>query len=127
MGTSTSFAIEGQGNVVLKMTLRKLLTLNNVLYMPEIRKNLISGSLMNKHGFKTVFESDKIIFSKCRIHLDKGYLCNGFFKPNVLTMINEVGSSVYLLESSNIWHVRLEHVNHDSMQKSIDMERILTL
>ncbi|PKI57989.1 hypothetical protein CRG98_021620 [Punica granatum] len=64
MGNSTHSALEGQGKVVLKMTLGKELTLNNVLYVLEIRKNLVSGSLLNKHGFKMVFESDKVILSK---------------------------------------------------------------
>ncbi|KZV16328.1 hypothetical protein F511_27147 [Dorcoceras hygrometricum] len=55
MGNSATYEIQGQGNVVLKMTSGKELTLNNVLYVPDIRKNLISGSLLNKHGFRIVF------------------------------------------------------------------------
>lgn len=37
MGNSATSEIEGQGNVVLKMTSGKELTLNNVLYLLEIR------------------------------------------------------------------------------------------
>lgn len=48
--------IKGQGKVVLKMTSGKELTLNNVLYVLKIHKNLVSGSLLNKHGFRIVFE-----------------------------------------------------------------------
>ncbi|XP_075494791.1 uncharacterized protein LOC142532361 [Primulina tabacum] len=59
MGNSATSEIKGQGKVVLKMTSGKELTLNNVLYVPDIRKNLVSGSLLNKHGFRIVFESDK--------------------------------------------------------------------
>ena len=46
------------------MTSGKELTLTNVLHVPEIRKNLISGSLLSKNGFKMVFESDKFVLSK---------------------------------------------------------------
>ena len=46
MGNSSSSKVEGQGKVVLKMTLDKELTLNDVLHVPEIRKNLVSGSLL---------------------------------------------------------------------------------
>ncbi|KAK9194952.1 hypothetical protein WN943_003067 [Citrus x changshan-huyou] len=49
MGISATFEIEGQGKVILKMTSGKKLTLDDVLYVPEIRKNLVSGSLLNKH------------------------------------------------------------------------------
>ncbi|XP_073131456.1 uncharacterized protein [Henckelia pumila] len=68
MGNSATSDIKGQGKVILKMTSRKELTLNNVLYVPEIRKNLVSGSLLNKHGFRIVFESDKFVLSKYGIH-----------------------------------------------------------
>ena len=74
IGNSTSFAVEGQGKVLLKMTSGKQLTLNNVLYVPEIRKNLVSGSLLNKHGFRMVFESDKVILSKSGMYVEKGYV-----------------------------------------------------
>ena len=51
MGDSTMSEIQGQGKVILKMTSRKELTLNNVFYMLEIWKNLVSRSLLKKHGF----------------------------------------------------------------------------
>ena len=51
MGTSATLEIQGVGTVVLKMTSGKELTFNDVLYVPEIRKNLVSGWLLNKHGF----------------------------------------------------------------------------
>ena len=41
--------------MVLKMAFGKELTLTNVLYVPKIRKNLVSGSLLNSHGFQMVF------------------------------------------------------------------------
>ena len=42
MGNSSSSKVEGQGKVVLKMTSGKELALNDVLHVPEIRKNLVS-------------------------------------------------------------------------------------
>ena len=55
MGNSSTSEINGQGKVVLSITSGKELTLTNVLYVPEIRKNLVSGSLLNGHGFRLVF------------------------------------------------------------------------
>ena len=53
---SATSVIEGQGKVVLKVTSRKELTLHNVLYVPKIRKNLVSGSLLSKYRLRIVFE-----------------------------------------------------------------------
>ena len=55
IGNSTMSSIKGQGKVVLKMTYGKELTLNNILYVSKIYKNLVSGSLLIKHGFCMVF------------------------------------------------------------------------
>ena len=49
MGNSSTSEIKHQGKVVLKMMFEKELTLTNVLYVPEIRKNLVSSSLLNSH------------------------------------------------------------------------------
>ena len=55
MEKSSTSEIKGQGKVVLKMTFGKELTLTNVLCVPEIRKNLVSDSLLNNHVFRLVF------------------------------------------------------------------------
>ena len=56
MGNSVTSDIKRQGKVVLNLTSGKELTLTNVLYVPEIRKNLVSGSLLNNLRFRLVFE-----------------------------------------------------------------------
>ena len=106
MGNSATSDNKGQGKVVLKMTSGKELTLTNVLYVPEIRKNLVSGSLLNSHGFRLVFESDKFVLSKSEMYVGKGYMSGGMWKLNVMTIIksemNKASSSAYILESSNL-------------------------
>ena len=129
MGNSSSSKVEGQGKVVLKMTSSNELTLNDVLHVPEIGKNLMSGSLLSKKGFKLVFVSDNFILTKNGMYVGKGYMSNGLFKMNVMTVVphtkinnNENTSSAYMLESSNVWHGRLGHVNYDTLRRLINME-----
>ncbi|GKE22405.1 pol polyprotein, partial [Tanacetum coccineum] len=110
MGNSATADIKGEGDVILKMTSEKELKLTNVLYVPEIRKNLVSGWLLNKFGFRLVFESDKFVLSKNQMYVGRGYAMNGMFKLNVMVVkneINKMNSSAYLIESSNVWHGRL--------------------
>ena len=130
MGNSATSDIKGKGKVVLKMTYGKELTLTNVLYVPEIRKNLVSGSLLNSHGFQLVFESDKFVLSKSGMYVGQGYMSGGMWKLNVMTIIksdmNKASSSAYILESSNQWHSRLEHVNYDTLRKLINLNHIPT-
>ena len=129
MGNSSSSKVEGQGKVVLNMTSGKELTLNDVLHVLEIRKNLVSGSLLSKKGIKLVFVLDNFILTKNGIYVGKGYMRNGLFKMNVMIVVppikninNKNTSSAYVLESSNTWHGRLGHVNYDTLRRLINME-----
>ncbi|GJW98685.1 retrovirus-related pol polyprotein from transposon TNT 1-94, partial [Tanacetum coccineum] len=127
MGNSATADIKGEGDVILKMTSEKELKLTNVLYVLEIRKNLVSGWLLNKFGFRLVFESDKFVLSKNQMYVGKGYAVNGMFKLNVMVVkndINKMNSSAYLIESSNVWHGRLGHVNFNSMRRLIKFNSI---
>jgi len=130
MGNSATAEIKGEGDVVLKMTSGKELKLTKVLYVPEIRKNLVSGSLLNKFGFKIVFESDKVVLTKNGMFVGKGYALDGMFKLNVMVTKNDMNkastSSAYIVESSNVWHGRLGHVNFDSIRRLIKLNSIPT-
>ncbi|XP_073152041.1 uncharacterized protein [Henckelia pumila] len=106
--------VVGVGNVVLKMTSGKEMTLKNVLHVPDIRRNLISGSLLSKEWFRLVFESDKFVLTKSGVFFGKGYQDSGLFKLNVMNVIlpeakNKIIGSAYLTESYDLWHERLGH------------------
>ena len=55
-------------------------------------------------------------------------MSGGMFKLNVMTLIpkiNEKASpSAYMLESPNLWHGRLGHVNFDSIRRLIKLDHI---
>ncbi|PHU20670.1 Serine carboxypeptidase-like 17 [Capsicum chinense] len=72
MASSATAKVEGTGKICLKMTSRKVLTLNNVLYVLDLRRNLISVSLLDKNGFKFVTVSGKIVISKGEMYVGKG-------------------------------------------------------
>ena len=76
-----------------------------------------------------MFVSDNFILSKNGMYVGKGYMSNGLFKMNVMTVVPPIKninkkstSSAYMLESSNVWHGRLGHVNYDTLRKLINME-----
>ena len=97
MGNSAVSMIEGSGTVILKFTSGKTVKLNNVLHVPDICKNLISGPVLSKKGFKMVFESDKMVLSKAGMYIGRGYLCDGLFKANVAVVGNKTMYSDYAI------------------------------
>ena len=58
-----------------------------MLHVPDICKNLVSGSLLSKNGFELVFVSDKFVLFKNDMYIRKGYLSDDLFKLNVLTVV----------------------------------------
>lgn len=53
------------------MTSGKEFNLNNVLHVLDIRKNLVSSSLLRKNVFNLVFVSDKFILTKNNMYVGK--------------------------------------------------------
>ncbi|GJW87925.1 zinc finger, CCHC-type containing protein [Tanacetum coccineum] len=119
MGDDHFAPVHGKGSVVLEFSSGKSITLFNVLYVPKLRKNLISGPVLNKCGYKQVYESDKYILSKCGVFVGFGYYNNGMFMLN-LNKVSDDSDSVYMSSSSTVvnsslWHARLGHVHYKRM------------
>ena len=79
MGNTATSRIARTGKVMLKMTFGKVLTLNSVLHIPTIRKNLVSSALLVKNEFKCVLVSNKVVITKNEMFIGKGYLNEGLF------------------------------------------------
>ena len=124
MGNSSTSNVEGKGNVMLKFTFGKVVTLTDVLHVPEIRKNLVSVPILSEKGFKLVFESNRFILTKAGMYVGKGYLAEGLFKLNVLvtnTINNNKNTFAYIVDSFVLWHPRLEHVNNRSIHRMVNL------
>ena len=118
LGDSHTAQVLGKGKVMLKLTSGKILTLNDVLHVPNIRANLVSVALLGKVGVKVSFESDKIVMTKNNIFLEKGFCNQGLFILSISKVINgNASSSAYLVDSYDIWHARLGHVSSGYIKK----------
>jgi hypothetical protein len=125
MGNGLHATVRGVGTVDLKFTSGKIVQLKNVLHVPSIKKNLVSGSRLMKDGFKLVFESNKVVLSKYGTFVGKGYECEGMFRFSLEdfcdNVVNHVSTSV---NETNVWHSRLCHVNFGCMTRLADMSLI---
>ena len=118
--------IKGTGRIDLRMTSGKILTLQGVLHVPTRRRNLISESSLLRAGYRIVKKSNKLVISKFNIFIEKGFVCDGLFCLNVINSSdNEISIPVALnIESCDIWHGRLGHVNFNSIKKMINLNLI---
>ena len=114
MGNGTHAAVLGAGTVNLKFTSGKIVQLKNVQHVPSIKKNLVSGSLLCRDGFKLAFESNKCVVSKYGTFIGKGYESEGLFRLSLMDSCDKLVNHVRH-DDCNIWHSRLCHINFGCM------------
>nr|GEX73419.1 zinc finger, CCHC-type [Tanacetum cinerariifolium] len=123
MGDDYFAPVHGKGSVALEFSFGKTITLFNVLYVPKLRKNLVSGPMLNKCGYKQVYESNKYILSKSGVFVGFGYYNNGIFMFN-MNNVPDDSDSVYMssftVVNFSLWHARLGHVRY---KRLLDMSK----
>jgi hypothetical protein len=130
MGNGSHASVHGVGMVDLKLTSGKIVQLKNVQHVPSINKNLVSGSLLCRDGFKVVLKSNKFIVSKCGQFIGKGYECGGLFHFLVSDFCNKSVNNLCdgINESdASSWHSCLCHLNFGSMSRLSSLNLILNL
>ena len=124
MGNGSHARVLGVGTVSLKLTSGKTVQLKNVQHVPTISKNLVSGSLLCRDGFKLVFESNKCVISKFGTFIGKGYDSGGLFRLSLSDACNKVVNNVVNVDESNVWHSRLCHINFGCMTRLASLSLI---
>ena len=113
LGDDRAIKALGEGKVRLEFhdgSNVRAMGLYNVLYVPDIAKNLVSVSTMTQKGAEVLFENDKCYVTKDGKTINIGRLLN-----NNLYVINtepdcaNIASSKASLE---VWHCRYGHINY---------------
>ena len=70
-----------------------------------------------------MFDSDKMVLTKNNAFMGNDYCNQGLFMLNVYDIINNNTSSsfAYIVDSCDIWHGRLRHVNFSYMKKMVEL------
>ena len=69
---------------------------------------------MCKNGLKIVLEGNNCIVSKNGIFVGKGYSCDGMYKLSINN--KDDVNSLYIVDSFDVWHARLAHLNFRSLK-----------
>ena len=87
---------------------------------------LLSISLLGKARVRILFDYDKIVLTKNDAFVGKAYYNQGLFMLNVFYIINNnaSSSSACIVDSCDIWHGRLGHVNFSYMKKMVELNLI---
>ena len=126
MGDTSKVAVVVVGVVTLYFDGDKELVLHDCLDVPRIRRNLISVPCLTSNGYSTLFNK-KSIFVKwnddvicCSSLIDNMYLVDSITP----IQINSNKSNHKIKEPSSVnqtqlWHLRLGHINLDTIRKLV--------
>ena len=125
MGNGTSASVLGVGTVDLKFTSGWIVQLKNVQHVPAIKKNLVSGSLLCREGFKLVFESNKLVVTKYGLFVGKGYESGGMLRLSLADFCNKVVNHIHSsVNESEVWHSCLCHIIFSVMTRLAKLDLI---
>jgi hypothetical protein len=91
-----------------------------------MNKDLVSGSLLCRDGYKVVLESNKVVVSKHGQFIGKVYECGGLFRFSLSDFYNKSVNHICggVNDDISIWHSRLCHINFGLMSRLSNMSLI---
>ena len=95
------------------------------MHTSEMRKNLVSGYLLNKAGFTQTIGADMYTITMNGMFVGRGYATDGMFKLNV--ECNKMSACAYKLYDFNIWNSRLCQVNKSIIHNMSTLDLILKM
>lgn len=107
LGDDATYIIKGVGNVTLQLDQGNSIHLQEVLYVPNLKKNLMSISTMEDRGYKVAFIDEKVNVWKTNF---KDAFTLGFRIGNLYQV---VGSPLGTMscDTSLLWHRRSIHLH----------------
>jgi hypothetical protein len=123
--------VEAIGSLPLVLNSGFTLRLNNIVYVPSMRSNLISVSMLDDDGFHCNFGDNKCILKfnlddiGLAIRQDKLYMLplnESSVTMNVYDVSHKRKRSTINETSSKLWHCRLGHISRGRMERLIKEE-----
>eukprot|EP00253_Pinus_taeda_P001425 PITA_01425 len=122
LGDNSKYPMKGIGNVTLQLNQGNTIHLQDVLYVPDLKKNLVSISTMEDKGYKVAFSDGKVRVWKKNF---KDAFSLGF---RVDSLYQVGGSPLGVMScdtslQSELWHRRFAHLHYKALP---DVRKMVT-
>ena len=106
------------------------LILEDCLYVPNVRRNLISATQLGRHGYCVILK-DNVVIKKDKVFIYSGDIVDGLYiiNPNKHELYNselDNNSHVKSLKrkfpstsDAYLWHLHLGHINSNKIQRLV--------
>jgi transposase InsO family protein len=116
LGDDYQYPIKGVGESNHKLNSRNSLKMKDVLYVPGLKKNLLSISALEKKGFRVAFIDGEVLMWAKGETLNEAIIIgneeNGLYK---LKGHSKAAMTHAIENSCELWHRRLAHINYKAL------------
>lgn len=123
---------KGVGKIILRMYVGnpvRRIVLDNVYYVPHIRKNLMSVSQIEKKGYELMIKDGTI---KVRDVHTKKVLCIATRNNDLYAVKGTVEKNKNCIERSyalnteckTLWHERFCHINYETIKRTFELKKV---
>jgi transposase InsO family protein len=116
LGDDYQYPIKGVGESNHTLNSRNSLKMKDVLYVPSLKKNLLSISTLEKKGFRVAFIDGEVLMWAKGETLNQAIVIgneeNGLYK---LKGHSEAVMTHVIENSSELWHRTLAHINYKAL------------
>eukprot|EP00253_Pinus_taeda_P004754 PITA_04754 len=122
LGDNMKYPMKGVGSVSLKLNQGNTIHLQDVLYVPDLKKNLVSISAMEDKGYKVTFNDGKVRIWKNNV---KDAFILGFRVDSLYQVGGSLLGVMYCDTSlqSELWHWRFSHLHYKAL---LDVGQMVT-
>ena len=108
----------------------KVLILEDYLYVPNVRRNLISATYLGKHGYCVILK-DNVVIKKDKAFICSGNIVDGFYilthdkhdlynsKLDNYSHVKSLKRNCPFTNDAYLWHLCLGHINPNRIQRLI--------
>ena len=125
MGDTSRVAAVAVGVVTLHFEGDKILVLDDCLYVPNVRRNLVSVSCLSCNGYSSFFNKNFVF-----IKFNDDIICSGMLHDNLyllkpLTLqvnsheTNHKRKEISPVNQTHLWHLRLGHINLERIRRMV--------
>eukprot|EP00253_Pinus_taeda_P024331 PITA_24331 len=114
LGDDMKYPVKGVGNVSLELNQGNTIHLQDVLYVPDLKKNLVSISAMEDKGYKVTFGDGKVRIWKNNVK----YSFSLGFRVDSLYQVSGSPLGVMSCDTtlqSKLWHRRFAHLQYRAL------------
>jgi hypothetical protein len=117
LGDDRGYQIKGYGNIPVVFPDGNIRHIHNVMYVPGIKKNLISVSTITDQNLKVEFYKSYCVIKDlldCMKPIASGIHVGGLYKLNVKSAPHQALTSS-AMTTVDLWHQRFGHINFNDL------------